>query len=147
MSSYSRSYYENNQSRIQNNQKKYEFEKYNSDITFKLIKRYQSRIDNHFGYSKHKAEELLSCSKAFFKSYIQFCLKDTSRATIDLAIIDLHHVMPVDTDPNNLTLWHFSNIMPVTEEENLKQSKNRDKESEIKHKNRVLRFLHTIHIN
>jgi hypothetical protein len=147
MSSYSRSYYLQNQNRLQENQKKYEFEKYNSDTAFKLIKRYQSRIDNHFGCGIYKAEELLSCSKAFFKTYIEFCLKDTNRATMNLEIMDLHHITPVDTDPENLSLWHFSNIMPVTEEENLKQSKNRDKESEKKHKNRVLRFLHTVHIS
>ena len=147
MTSYTRSYYQQNQSRLQDSQRKYEYEKYNSDKEFKLIKRFQSRLDNHFKPSKHKAEELLSCSKAFFKTYIEFCLRDTDRATMDLSLIDLHHVQPVDTDPENQSLWHWTNILPVTEEENLKQSKNRDKDQEKQHKKRILRFLQTIHIN
>jgi hypothetical protein len=147
MTSYSRNYYQQNRTRLQENQRKYEYEKYNSDKQHKLFKRYQSRIDNHFKPDKHKAEELLSCSKAFFTMYVEFCLRDTNRATMDLSLIDLHHIIPVITDPTNLDLWHWTNIMPVTEEENLKQSKNRDKEAEKIHKNRVLRFLHTVQIN
>jgi hypothetical protein len=64
-----------------------------------------------------------------------------------LSLIDLNHITPVSTDPSNLSLWHFSNIMPVTEEENLHQSKNIDKVAEKLQKSRVLRFLHTIHIS
>ena len=146
-------YYKQNQLRLQENQRKYEYEKYNSDKEFKLIKRYQSRIDNHFhAYNlpktlERKAEELLSCSKSFFKTYIEFCLRDTNRARMDLALIDLHHVVPVDTDPSNLNLWHWTNIMPVTETENLKQSNNVDKQKENLHKNRVLRFLQTVKLS
>lgn len=141
------SYYQLNQARLLEKQRQYEYKKYNEDKEHKLFKRYQSRLNNHFGTHAHKAEELLSCSKSFFKSYIDFCLRDTNRATVDLADIDLHHVIPVNTDPTSIALWHWSNIMPVTELENLHQSSNRDKQKEKIHKSRVLRFLHTIHLN
>jgi hypothetical protein len=146
MTLYSHNYYRQNQQRLQENQKTYEYEKYNTNKEHKLFKRYQSRIDNFFGLGKHKAEDLLSCLKAFFKVYIEFCLRDTNRATIDLALIDLHHIVPVITDPKNLDLWHWSYIMPVTEEENLKIGKNIDKSKLEIHKNRVLRFLRTIQL-
>jgi len=140
-------YYQQNRTRLQEQQRHYEYIKYNEDKEHKLIKRYQSRVDNHFGTHTYKAEDLLSCSKSFFKTYIEFCLRDTNRATMDLTEIDLHHVTPVNTDVADLKLWHWSNILPVTELENLHQSSNRDKQKEKIHKARVLRFLHTIQLN
>ena len=139
-------YYQQNRTRLQEQQRHYEYKKYNEDKEHKLIKRYQSRVDNHLGI-KYKAEDLLSCSKSFFKTYIEFCLRDTNRATMDLTDIDLHHVIPVNTDVADLKLWHWSNILPVTELENLHQSSNRDKQKEKIHKARVLRYLHTIQLN
>jgi len=148
MTSYSRNdYYRLNQQRLQEQQRQYEYKKYNEDKEHRLFKRYQSRVDNHFGTKVYKAEDLLSCSKSFFNTYIEFCLRDTNRATINLTEIDLHHVTPVNTDPEDLKLWHWSNILPVTELENLKQGTNIDKQKEKIHKNRVLRFLHTIQLN
>jgi hypothetical protein len=147
MSSYSRIYYLQNQSRLQENQRKYEFEKYNSDTAFKLIKRYSSRIRNHFQSSEHDVQELLGCSPKFFKLYIDFCLKDTKTTGIDMANIHLHHVKPVQTDPTNLDLWHFTNILPVLDEDNLKQGETRDKNSEAQHLKRIVRFLRTVTIN
>ncbi len=141
------SYYRQNQGRLQDNQRKYEYEKYNTDKEFRLIKRYQSRIDNHFGLGKHKAEELLSCSKVFFKTYIEFCLRDTNRATMDLSLIDLHHLIAVKNDPANLELWHWTNILPVTEEENLHQGTNIDKSQLEKHQTRLIRFLRSVIIH
>jgi hypothetical protein len=147
MTSITHNYYQQNKARLLEKQREYEYNKYNSDKEHKLFKRYQSRVDNHFGLGKNKAEDLLSCSKSFFKNYIEFCLRDTKRATMDLAEIDLHHVVPVNTDPVNINLWHWTNIMPVTESENLQQYSNRDKQKEKTHKSRVLRFLHTIQLN
>jgi hypothetical protein len=111
-----------------------------------LMKRYQSRVNNHFG-AKYTAQELLSCSPKFFLLYIEFCLRDTDRARADLSTIHLHHVTPVETDPTNKNLWHFSNIMPILDIENLKQGSKRDRDSEQQHEKRVLRFLKTVHIN
>ena len=140
-------YYSLNRTRLLQKQKEYEQEKYNSDNEFKLIKRYQSRIDNHFINTKHKAEDLLSCSSKFFTTYIKFCLSDTNRARIDLGLIELHHVIPVITSPGDLNLWHWTNVLPVLEEENLHQGSNRDKDLEKNHKNRIMRFLLSVQIN
>ena len=148
MTSHSRNnYYQQHKNRLQEQQRQYEYKKYNEDNEHRLIKRYQSRINNHFPNNHYKAEDLLSCSRSFFKTYIEFCLRDTNRATMDLALIDLHHVTPVNIDVTNLTLWHWSNILPVTEEENLKIGTNIDKQGVKTHKARVLRFLHTIQLN
>ena len=141
------SYYQRNQTKLQDYQKEYEYKKYNSDKEFMFLKRYQSRIDNHFNTKKYKAEDLLCCSHSFFKMYIEYCLSDTKRARIDLTEIDLHHVIPVNTNPEDLTLWHWTNIFPVIEEENLRQADNRDKNLEKNHQSRIIRFLQKIQIN
>ena len=89
MTSYSHNYYLQNRAKLQDNQRRYEYEKYNSDKEHKLFKLYQSRIDNHFGTGKYKAEDLLSCLKTFFKTYtaesrkelIEQCAKDGANCT------------------------------------------------------------------
>ena len=62
---YQKQYYEEHKDvilpRIRENQRT----KYNNDLEYKLLKRYQSRIDNYFGTKIHKAEDLLKCTPEF----------------------------------------------------------------------------------
>ena len=139
-------YYQLHRDTLLPKQIEYERDKYENNQEFMLFKRVQSRINNHFKSEKHKAEDLLSCSPKFFFSYIHFCLKDTRRARIDLSKINLHHVTPLESDPDNLDLWHFTNIMPVLESENLRQGSNRDREKEEEQLRRVIRFLKSIQL-
>ena len=134
-------YYMRNRDRLLDKQIKYEREKYNKDLEFKLFKRYQSRLNNHFGYKKYKAEFLLGCSKEFFKKWILFALKDTGKNISMLDELDLHHVKSVNSSPKDLSLWCWMNILPITEKENLQRGDTRDKNEELIQQKRVIRFL------
>ncbi len=108
-----------------NYQRKYEYNRYHSDITHHFLKRYQSRANNYFGEDKHKAIDLLKCSPSFFLKWIMFCLSDTHQSRTPLSKIELGHIIPVtffkDKDKDDLSLWHWTNVFPMLESQNLEQ--------------------------
>ena len=73
--------------RIRENQRT----KYNNDLEYKLLKRYQSRIDNYFGTKIHKAEDLLKCTPEFFVNWIVWCKKDMNKSKQPWSSIELGH--------------------------------------------------------
>ena len=143
---YHQEYYLKNKDTILPKSKEYQKHKYNNDLKYKLIKRYQSRLDNHFNKQLYKAEDVLKCNAKFFKKWICFCITDTQLYGEPLNNIHLHHVKPINsfTKDNVLQAFHWTNVLPVTEEMNIALGDQRDKVSEKQQTKRVLRFLKKI---
>ena len=138
---YHKQYYLDHKDTLLPKIREYGKNKYDTNTEYKLLKRYQSRIDNHFGASTYKAEDLLSCSKEFFKLWIDFNLENNK----DYSDIHLAHVRPVTTfNKNPLIAFHWTNVYPLTREQNLRQSDNRDTELEKHQQRQVIKYLQTI---
>jgi hypothetical protein len=120
-SDYHRQYYLDHKDKLLPRIREYNKDKYDNNIKYKLLKRYQSRIDNYFGTQnqnvpRHKAEDLLHCTPQFFVEWIEWCLKDQNRARYSWDNIEIGHVRPVTTfDNNDLTGWCWVNTLPQTE--------------------------------
>ena len=107
-------------------QKRYEYNRYHSDLSHHFIKRYKSRIDNFFGEEKHRAEDLLRCDKDFFFKWIKSCLRDSNRASVPPSQIELAHIRPVTSfNEGDLSGWCWMNVYPCLESENLEQKDDR----------------------
>ena len=142
-SDYRQQYYQNNENPILPKVKEYQKDKYDNNLQYKLIKRYQSRVDNYYNKQIYKAEDLLKCNSSFFKLWIMYCLEDTNLTNSPIDNIHLHHFRPINTfTKNNVKLgFHWTNVLPVTKESNVDQSDNRDKDNESIQKDRVIRLL------
>ena len=147
-SDYFKQYYKQNKDRILQRVRDYGKDKYDNDLEFKLLKRYQSRADNYFGTKSHSAEDLLHCSPEFFVKWLKWCLRDSSRSRLTWDKVEIGHVRPVSSfDDNDLSGWCWINTLPQTQEENLEQGSDRDKEKESKHISRVIRFLKSVDVD
>ena len=146
---YHKQYYIQNKDTILPRIRAHNKHRYDNDLEFKLLKRYQSRVDNYYrGQRKLKAEDLLMCSPEFFVKWIQWCLRDMVRAKHSYDDIEIHHVRPVSTFPDNdLSGWSWINTLPVTQSENLEQGKDRDMGKEKTQIRRVTRFLKSCNID
>ena len=137
---YHKQYYLDNKDILLPKIREYGKNKYDNNLEFKLIKRYQSRLDN-FAPNKYKAESVLGCSKEFFKLWIQFNLPNNA----DYSDIHLAHIRPITTFTKNpVNAFHWTNVYPLTREQNLRQSDNRDTELEKRQQKQVITFLRTI---
>jgi hypothetical protein len=128
--------------------REYEKDKYDNDLEFKLIKRYKSRIDNYYqstAYGAYRAEDLLGCSRVFFASWIKFNLP----ANTDYSTIHLAHVKPITTYKKTKVTdaFHWTNVTPLTAEQNLRQANNRDIELEKRQRKLVTKFLKTVYLS
>ena len=65
-SEYRKQYYLDNKDTLLPKIREYGKKRYDNNLEYKLLKRYQSRVDNHFGTQKYKAEDLLKCTPEFF---------------------------------------------------------------------------------
>lgn len=146
---YYKEYYLKNKDKILNKIKINQKEKYNNDIDYKLIKRYQSRIDNIFHQRIYDAEDVLGCSIEFFRKYLEFCLHTKNLTSDDLDNIHLDHIKPINSfaDKDIPKALNWTNIYPITKDDNLKKADNRIHQLEVDQKNRVLKFIQTIFLD
>jgi hypothetical protein len=145
---YRRQYYLDNKDTILPNIRQYNKDKYDNNLEYKLLKRYESRVDNYFGTKKYKAEDLLHCSPSFFGNRIKWCLRDLNRSRQSWSDIEIHHVRPVTSfNDDDLSEWNWTNTLPQTETENLQQAENRYPEEEKKQINIVFRYLKSIDVD
>ena len=127
-------YYQKNKDHLLEKQKEYEKNKYHNDDVHQLLKRYQSRADNYFAginpVRKYDAEELLGCSKEFFKLCVDYNLSINS-----IKVYHLAHVRPLATYEQSqiLEAFHWTNVKTLSPELNLKQKDNRNEEDERNH--------------
>ena len=97
---YHKQYYLDNKDTLLPKIREYGKNKYDNNLEYKLLKRYQSRIDNHFANQQaYKAEDLLHCSPEFFVRWIKWCLRDLSKSRYSWDDIEIGHVRPVSTYP------------------------------------------------
>ena len=134
-------YYQNNKEHLLEKQKQYEKNKYHNDAEHQLIKRYQSRADNYFGKRSYDAEELLGCSKEFFKLWVDYNLTVNNLPDYHLA-----HVRPIATynEEQVMEAFHWTNVKVLSPELNLKQKDNRNEEDEKSHAKLVMKFLRSV---
>ena len=147
-SEYFKQYYQDNKEDILERVRTTQKNRYDNDLEHKLIKRYQSRVNNFFP-EEHRninAEGTLGCSSNFFKMWITYCLK----GNLNLDNIDLHHVRPLNTFPfetdDLMNAFHWTNVRPILHEINIQQKDKRDYADEHKQKDRVIKFLRTIYL-
>ena len=70
-------------------------DKYENDLEYKLLKRYQSRLDNYFdGKRIYDAKDVLGCTIPFFVKFIEFQIKEL-KLPEDLKGYDLSHIKPI----------------------------------------------------
>lgn len=149
-------YYEKNKEKIIKRVIKYEINKKNTDMAFRLMKNLKKRTRDCFKSSVFRKDKLLSCNKIFFQEWINFNLSYENYNLNDYnKKWHLDHVIPLkwffdnklineNSDFENIhksQCCHWSNIYPLDSKKNILKSDKIDNPSILKQDLRLYIFL------